>query len=84
MAGVPERIAEVPDTELAYGPQLLPERQSRAVFRYPSGHCRRSAASSSIILQPLPSGPRKTLVVDGGVIRYVPSGYCFSLKAAWW
>ena len=73
--GVPERIAEVPDTELAYGPQLLPGGKAvlfSAIRRVTAGG---SAASSSIILQPLPSGPRKTLVVDGGVIRYVPTGY---------
>jgi len=73
--GVPQRIAEVPDTELAYGPQMLPGGKGvlfSAIRRVSTGV---SAANSSIILQPLPSGPRKTLVVDGAVVRYVPSGY---------
>jgi hypothetical protein len=72
--GVPERIAEVPDTELAYGPQLLPGGKA-VLFSTLSIGSADSAASSPIILQPLPSGPRKTLVVDGGVIRYVPTGH---------
>jgi Tol biopolymer transport system component len=71
--GVPERIADVPDTELAYGPQLLPD--GKAVLFSAIRSAGVPDANSSIILQPLPSGPRQTLVVDGAVVRYVPTGY---------
>jgi len=73
--GVPERIAEVPDTELAYGPQLLPGGRAVLFSAIRRVSASSLAANSSIVLQALPSGPRQTLVVDGAVVRYVPSGY---------
>ena len=73
--GAPERIAEVPNTELAYGPQLLPGGKAvlfSVTARVGAGG---SSPNSSIVLQALPSGTRQTLVVDGSVVRYVPTGH---------
>ena len=73
--GVPERIAEVPDTEVAYGPQLLPGGKAVLFSAFRLDSLGGSAESSSIVLQPLPSGPRKTVVVDGAAVRYLPTGH---------
>ena len=72
--GKPEPLASVADTELAYGPQVLPGGKA-VLFSTTSRVAGGSGSTSAVVLQPLPGGERRTLLADGAFIRYVPSGH---------
>jgi serine/threonine-protein kinase len=72
--GIPAVVASVKDTELAHGPQVLPDGQS-VLFTVASGEAPDRWDHARIVVQSLKSGERKTLIEGGSDGRYVPTGH---------
>ena len=70
--GTPETIVAAQDDEFVQGPQMLPGRGA-LLFSVVSGSFNWDRAR--IVVQPLPTGPRRTIVDGGSNARYVPSGH---------
>ncbi|HEX5107738.1 MAG TPA: hypothetical protein VFV95_04795 [Vicinamibacterales bacterium] len=71
--GKMETLIDLDDSELAYGPQMLPG--NRVLFTLGKGLDADRWDTASIVLQPLPSGPRQTIVEGGSDGRYIPTGH---------
>jgi eukaryotic-like serine/threonine-protein kinase len=79
--GNPERLVAVPDGETAFEPRLLP--RGNAIL-YTLANVSGSGsrwARASVVVQPIPSGARKTLITDAADARYLPNGYIVFMRA---
>jgi serine/threonine-protein kinase len=72
--GSPVVVASVKNTELAYGPQVLPGGSS-VLFTVASGDAPDRWDHAQIVVQSLKSGERKVLIEGGSDGRYVPTGH---------
>jgi Tol biopolymer transport system component len=70
-----ERVVDVSEGEEAHGPQLLPDGKTLllTVARTADGAGRWNRAD--IVVWPLPSGPRRTIIEGGSDARYLPTGH---------
>ncbi|MGH9385778.1 MAG: protein kinase domain-containing protein, partial [Vicinamibacterales bacterium] len=73
--GSPEQLVTVNDSEEAHGPQLLPGTDTLlfTVAKTAEGPSRWDKAQ--IVVQPLGSGARKTIINGGTEARYLPTGH---------
>jgi eukaryotic-like serine/threonine-protein kinase len=71
--GKAEPLVDLDDGELSNGPQMLPG--NRVLFTLGKGVDADRWDRASIVVQPLPSGPRQTIVEGGSDGRYVPTGH---------
>jgi serine/threonine-protein kinase len=72
--GAAETIARIGPLEWAYGPELLPDGE-HVLFTLGSGKGAYPWSESSIVVQSLRSGARKTVIPDGSDARYLSSGH---------
>jgi eukaryotic-like serine/threonine-protein kinase len=69
--GEPERIVEIPASQTAHGPQLLPDGRMVLFTLAPADDWDRA----QIVTQILATGERKVLISAGRDGRYLPGGY---------
>jgi serine/threonine-protein kinase len=71
--GEAKRLVELGEGEISSGPQMLPG--NRVLFTLGKGIDVDRWDRASIVVQPLPSGPRQTIVEGGSDGRYVGTGH---------
>ena len=70
-SGKPERVAHVQSGEFAFGPQILPGGRG-VLFSLSKGVALDRWDRGTIVVQPLGSGERRTVIEGGSDGRYVP------------
>ena len=75
--GESQVITKANDDELLYGPQVLPGGKAMIFTsaKIINGTTMALWDKAEIVVQPLPSGDRKTLLTGGSDARYLPSGH---------
>jgi len=72
--GEPEVLVSVPPPDNAFSPQIIDD--GKAVLYTLAGSASGQAFDQAqIVVQPLPSGPRKVILRGGSDARYVPTGH---------
>ena len=72
--GTPELLVPVSGSEVPNSPQMLPDNRA-VLFSVATGFGPARWNTAHIVVQPLGSGERKTLVEGGSDPRYLPSGH---------
>jgi serine/threonine-protein kinase len=72
--GKPDLIAAVKDGELAYGPQMLPDRQ-HVLFTIASGPTSAQWDRAQIVVESVTTHERKIVLEGGSDARYLPTGH---------
>jgi serine/threonine-protein kinase len=72
--GEPEILVKVNDSEVAHGPQMLPDGRT-VLFTLATGTGTDRWDKAKVVVQPLRSGERKTLIDGGSDGRYLPTGH---------
>ena len=72
--GTPETVIKVDATEVAHGPQMLPDGE-HVLFTVATGSGGTRWDEAQIVVQSLQSGERRVLLNGGSDARYVPTGH---------
>jgi serine/threonine-protein kinase len=72
--GTPEVIVTINPDEVAHGPQMLPGGKA-VLFTLAKARGDERWETADIVVQPLPAGPRKTIVHGGTDARYLSTGH---------
>jgi Tol biopolymer transport system component len=79
--GTPERLVAIDTGESAFGPLLLPGGQAVLFTVAPVTGSDGRWDRAKVVVQPLPSGPRKTLIEGAADARYLQTGHIVFARA---